>query len=169
MTGFRKDRLPSITPFLWFDGQAEEAARFYASIFPTGKVIETLYYGEAGPGDAGSVMAVTFELLGQRFIALNGGAQFQFNPAISFFIECDTQAEIDHLWNSLRDGGKPMQCGWLTDKFGVCWQVVPRMLLPMHRDTDTARASRVMRAMMGMVKLDIAELERAYHGDKAAA
>ncbi len=169
MAGFSKKTLPSITPFLWFDGQAEEAARFYVSIFPSGKLIETRHYGEAGPRPAGSVMTVTFELLGQHFIALNGGPQFQFNPAVSFFVECATQAEVDHLWEKLLEGGKPVQCGWLTDKYGLAWQIVPEALGRMLQDEDKARANRVMTAMMGMVKLDIAELERAFHDNKAAA
>ncbi|HEY1723550.1 MAG TPA: VOC family protein [Magnetospirillaceae bacterium] len=163
MAGFRNSDSPSITPFLWFDDQAEEAARFYVSIFPAGKLIETRYYGEAAPRPAGSVMTVTFELFGQTFIALNGGSQFQFNPAVSFFVEIETQAEVDHLWDSLLAGGKPMACGWLTDKYSLSWQIVPATLGRMLQDKDKTRANRAMQAMMGMVKLDIAALERAYN------
>ena len=161
--------MSSITPFLWFDGKAEEAARFYASIFPSARILETRHYGEAGPGPEGSVMAVTLELLGQRFIALNGGPQFQFSPAVSFFVECDTEAELDDLWGRLLEGGKPIQCGWLTDRYGLTWQIVPKRLGAMLQDPDAARAARVMRTMMSMVKLDVAELERAYAGARSAA
>jgi predicted 3-demethylubiquinone-9 3-methyltransferase (glyoxalase superfamily) len=161
--------MQSVAPFLWFDNQAEEAVRFYLSIFPSGKLIETTYYGDAGPRPKGSVMTVTFELLGQHFIALNGGSHFQFNPAVSFFIECDTQAEVDDLWDKLGDGGQPIQCGWITDKYGLTWQVVPRALLRMIQDKDAAKADRAMTAMMGMVKLDLAALERAWRGDQDAA
>jgi predicted 3-demethylubiquinone-9 3-methyltransferase (glyoxalase superfamily) len=152
-----------ITPFLWFDGRAEEAATFYTAIFPQGKIVDQKRYGEAGPGQPGKLMSATFELEGQRFIALNGGPQFQFTPAISFFITCETQQEVDHYWARLaEDGGEHIQCGWLKDKFGVSWQVVPRVLGEMLGDRDAARSQRVMTAMMQMKKLDIARLEQAF-------
>jgi predicted 3-demethylubiquinone-9 3-methyltransferase (glyoxalase superfamily) len=152
-----------ITPFLWFDGRAEEAATFYTAIFPQAKIVDQKRYGEAGPGQPGKLMSATFELDGQRFIALNGGPQFQFTPAISFFITCDTQQEVDHYWERLAaDGGEHIQCGWLKDKFGVSWQVVPRVLGEMLGDRDAARSQRVMAAMMQMKKLDIAKLEQAF-------
>jgi predicted 3-demethylubiquinone-9 3-methyltransferase (glyoxalase superfamily) len=121
-------------------------------------------YREAGPGPKGAIMYATFELAGQQFIALNGGSMFQFTPAISFFVHCETQAEIDAFWAKLSDGGRTMQCGWLTDKFGVTWQIVPNILLPMQQDKDPAKSKRVMAAMMKMVKLDIALLQQAYDG-----
>jgi predicted 3-demethylubiquinone-9 3-methyltransferase (glyoxalase superfamily) len=152
-----------IMPFLWFNNQAEEAAKFYMSIFPRSKIAEIMRYGDAGPGPKGDVMAVTFQLEGQEFMALNGDTEFQFTPAISLFVNCDTQKEVDTLWKKLSAGGKTIQCGWLTDKFGVTWQIVPTILLKYLQDPDTARSTRVMKAMMQMVKLDIAELKRAYH------
>lgn len=157
--------MQTITPFLWFDNQAEEAARFYMSVFERSRMLEVMHYGEAGPGEAGSVMSVTFELDGQKFIALNGGPNpaFTFSPAISMFIECETQDEVDTLWERLSAGGETQRCGWLRDKFGICWQVVPRMLGRLLVDPDKARSMRVMRAMMQMRKLDIAGLQRAYN------
>ncbi len=152
-----------ITPFLWFDGRAEEAATFYTAIFPQSKIVDQKRYGDAGPGQAGKLMSATFELEGQRFIALNGGPHFQFTPAISFFISCETQQEVDHYWERLAaDGGEHVQCGWLKDKFGVSWQVVPRVLGEMLGDRDAVRSQRVMAAMMQMKKLDIARLEQAF-------
>jgi predicted 3-demethylubiquinone-9 3-methyltransferase (glyoxalase superfamily) len=151
-----------ITPFLWFDGQAEEAARFYASMFERSKVKEVTRYNAAGPGPEGSVMTVVFELEGLEFCALNGGPQFKFTPAISLVVHCETQAEVDRLWAKLSEGGAPVQCGWITDRFGLSWQIVPNALGRMLQDPDPARAKRVMAAMLGMVKLDIAGLERAY-------
>lgn len=153
-----------IVPCLWFDGRAEEAAVFYVSLFEDARIVELLRYGEAGPGPAGSVLTVEFELRGQRFVALNGGTAFAFSPAISFSVNCETQDEIDRLWHRLLEGGAPQQCGWLTDRFGVSWQIVPRVLPEMLRDADAARSQRVMRTMLGMVKLDIAALRAAYAG-----
>ena len=156
--------MQKITPFLWFNGQAEEAMQFYTSVFPDSRVVDVMRYGDAGPGPKGSVMSCTFELEGQAFIALNGGPMFQFSPAISFFVKCATQAEVDALWAKLADGGRVQQCGWLQDRYGVSWQVVPTVLGTMLQDADRAKSSRVMKAMMKMVKLDIAALERAYAG-----
>jgi predicted 3-demethylubiquinone-9 3-methyltransferase (glyoxalase superfamily) len=150
-----------ITPFLWFDGKAEEAANFYTSIFKNSKVRDVRRYGEAGPGPKGSVMAVTFNLEGEEFIALNGGPQFTFSPAISFFVSCETQEEVDALWNKLIDGGKPNACGWVTDKFGVTWQIVPSILFTLLQDPDAEKSANVMRAMLKMAKLDIEELRAA--------
>ena len=151
-----------ITPFLWFDHQAEEAVGFYTSIFKDSKVGTVTRYGEAGPGPKGSVMTMAFELDGQGFVALNGGPQFQFTPAISFVINCDSQEEVDHYWETLSAGGQEIQCGWLRDKYGVSWQVVPTVLIDMLHDKDAARAQRVMKAMLQMKKIDIAPLEEAY-------
>ncbi|MDB5409444.1 MAG: 3-demethylubiquinone-9 3-methyltransferase [Rhodospirillales bacterium] len=153
--------MQKITPFLWFDGKAEEAMAFYTSIFPDSKTIDIRRSGDAGPGSKGAVMATTFQLCGQEFIALNGGPHFSFTPAISFFVSCETQDEVDALWDRLLEGGKAQRCGWLTDKFGLSWQIVPKILGELLQDEDAAKSSRVMRAMMGMVKLDIAELQRA--------
>ena len=155
--------MQKITPFLWFDTQAEEAAIFYTSVFKNAHVKNVAHYSEAGPGPSGSVMSVTFELEGQEYIALNGGPVFSFSPAISFFVHCQTQDEIDELWQKLTaDGGKPGQCGWLEDKFGVSWQIVPDVLNELMSDPDPAKAERVTKAMLAMHKLDIAELQRAH-------
>jgi predicted 3-demethylubiquinone-9 3-methyltransferase (glyoxalase superfamily) len=154
--------MPEITPFLWFDGKAEEAMAFYTSIFENSRVSNVMRYGDAGPGPKGSVMSATFELLGREFIALNGGPLYKFSPAISFFVSCKTQAEVDMLWEKLVAGGEPLRCGWLTDKFGLTWQIVPTVLGEMLQDKDAEKSSRVMKEMMTMVKLDIARLERAY-------
>lgn len=151
-----------ITPCLWFDGRAEEAAKFYTSIFKHSKVVDLMRYGEAGPGPKSSVMSVTFELEGQKFIALNGGPMFQFSPAISFFVHCETQAEVDRFWEKLSAGGEKVHCGWLKDKFGVSWQIVPTVLGELLHDDDPGKAKNVMHAMMQMKKLDIAGLKRAY-------
>jgi len=154
-----------ITPCLWFDGKAEEAMNFYLSIFKNGKVVSVMRHGEAGPGPKGSVLAVTFELEGQEFMGLNGGRHYSFTPAISMFVKCRDQAEVDHYWeNLMAGGGKPMQCGWLTDKYGVFWQIVPTALGEMLQDKDPAKAKRAMEAMMQMVKLDIAALRKAHAG-----
>ena len=150
-----------ITPCLWFDGKAEEAAKFYVSVFKNAKITNTMYYGDAGPGPKGSVLTVTFEIDGQEFVGLNGGPHYSFTPAVSFFIPCDTQEEVDHYWEKLLAGGKPMACGWLSDKYGLSWQVVPRMLPILLQDKDQAKSRRVMEAMMKMIKLDIATLQRA--------
>lgn len=151
-----------ITPFLWFDGQAEEAANFYVSIFPNSKVVATSRYGEAGPGPKGSVMTVAFELDGLSFTALNGGPMFKFTEAISLVVHCETQAEVDHYWDKLSAGGQQVQCGWLKDKFGLSWQVVPNALIELVQDKDAAKSQRVMAAMMQMTKIDIAKLRAAH-------
>jgi len=159
-----------ITPCLWFDGQAEEAANFYTSFFKDGKITHIQRYGEAGKEvhgkETGTAMVVAFELNGQSFTALNGGPQFKFSEAISFQIVCDDQAEVDAYWEKLTDGGDParQRCGWVADKFGVCWQVVPKALKDMIADSDPEKSQRTYKAMMGMTKLDIAALKRAYDG-----
>ncbi|WP_027802504.1 VOC family protein [Paraburkholderia dilworthii] len=157
--------MQKIAPCLWFDGNAEEAARFYTSVFSGSRIVTTMHYTEAGPEPEGGVLAITFEIEGQEFMALNGGPQFQFTPAISLFVHCSSQEEIDTYWAKLTDGGAPWQCGWLTDRFGVSWQIVPDALGTMLRDQDTAKANRVMQALMKMVKLDVEGLERAYRGE----
>jgi len=154
-----------ITPFLWFDANAEEAVNFYVSVFKDAKIISTARYGEAGPGPAGSVMTMKFQLDGTEFVALNGGPHFAFSPAVSFVINCETQSEVDHYWDQFGKDGKPMQCGWITDRFGVTWQVTPTILPKLLQDKDRAKANRVMQAMMKMVKLDIPTFERAYNAD----
>jgi predicted 3-demethylubiquinone-9 3-methyltransferase (glyoxalase superfamily) len=156
--------MQKITPFLWFDGKAEEAMNFYTSVFRNSKVRDVMRYGEAGPGPKGSVMSATFEIEGQEFIALNGGPAFSFTPAISFFVKCETQEEVDDLWAKLSAGGNTQQCGWLQDKFGLSWQIIPTVLGKMLQDNDPQKANRVMQAMLAMVKLDIGELQRAYDG-----
>ncbi|EFL28550.1 MULTISPECIES: VOC family protein [Streptomyces] len=154
------------TTCLWFDGQAEEAAQHYVSIFKDGKLGRTVRYSEAGPGTPGSVLTVDFEVNGQKFVGLNGGPEFTFNEAISFQIHCADQEEVDYYWNRLLEGGgQEIQCGWVKDKFGVSWQVVPEVLLEMIADSDPAKAKRAMDAMMPMVKLDIAALQKAYAGE----
>lgn len=157
--------MQKITPFLWFDGKAEEAASFYTSIFKNSKILNTARYGEAGPGPKGTVMTVAFQLEGQKFMALNGGPQFTFSPAISFFVDCETQAEVDELWEKLSAGGSDMQCGWLKDKFGVSWQIIPKTLIELMQDKDPVKSQRVFKAMMGMIKIDIEALRRAYRGE----
>ena len=157
--------MQKISTCLSFDGKAEEAMNFYMSVFKNGKVANVMRYGEAGPGPKGSVLAVTFELEGQEFIGLNGGPDFQFTPAISMFVKCQTQAEVDGYWEKLlAGGGKPQHCGWLTDKYGVSWQIVPSVLGDMLRDKDAAKSQRAMQAMLQMVKLDIAVLKKAFEG-----
>jgi predicted 3-demethylubiquinone-9 3-methyltransferase (glyoxalase superfamily) len=151
-----------ITPFLWFDGKAEEAANFYTSVFSGSKIVNIMRYGETGPGPKGSVMSVTFQLHGQDFIALNGGPMFTFSAAISFFVDCATQEEVDELWKKLSAGGEKQRCGWLKDKYGVSWQIIPTALGELLHDKDPARATRVMQAMLQMDKIDIASLRRAY-------
>jgi predicted 3-demethylubiquinone-9 3-methyltransferase (glyoxalase superfamily) len=152
-----------ITPFLWFDHQAEEAVNFYTAIFENSKILDISRYGENSPGPAGSVMTVEFEIEGQRFVALNGGPIYHFTPAISFAVDCQTQEEVDRLWERLTaDGGQPVQCGWLEDKYTVSWQIVPRRLVELLTDPDPARANRVMQAMLTMTRIDIAALEAAY-------
>ena len=156
-------KIQKISPFLWFDHQAEEATRFYTSIFKNSKIEKIIRYGEAGPGPAGSVMTVAFELDGQKFKGLNGGPHFKFTEAISFVVNCETQAEVDEYWEKLSEGGKEVQCGWLKDKFGLSWQIVPIRLIELLEDKDAARSQRVMKAMMQMKKIEIAGLEQAYH------
>jgi predicted 3-demethylubiquinone-9 3-methyltransferase (glyoxalase superfamily) len=153
--------MQKITPFLWFDGKAEEAMNFYVSVFKDSKVLSIARYGEAGPGPKGTVMTAAFELRGQKFVALNGGPQFTFTAAISFVVNCETQAEVDHYWQKLGAGGQPNRCGWLTDRYGVTWQIVPTILPQLLSDPDAAKARRIMQAMLKMNKLDIAALERA--------
>jgi predicted 3-demethylubiquinone-9 3-methyltransferase (glyoxalase superfamily) len=156
--------MTKITPFLWYDTQAEEAAKFYVSVFKNSKLGKVARYGEAGPGPAGSAMTVQFELDGQPFIALNGGPQFKFTEAISFSIACKTQDEVDYYWESLSKGGEEGPCGWLKDQFGLSWQVNPTILGEMLSDPDRAKANRAMKAMLKMKKIDIPTLERAFAG-----
>ena len=160
--------MQKITPFLWFDNKAEEAAKFYCSIFKNSKIGKTSRYGEEGEQvsgrPAGSVMTVEFELEGQDFIGLNGGPHFKFNEAISFVVSCKTQAELDRFWNKLSAGGKKVQCGWLRDKYGISWQVVPTVLGELMSDKDGTKSQRVMQAMLKMVKLDIKKLKQAAKG-----
>jgi predicted 3-demethylubiquinone-9 3-methyltransferase (glyoxalase superfamily) len=153
-----------ITPFLWFDGKAEEAMNFYVSIFKNSKVGSVSRYGEGGPGPKGSVMSATFQLLGQEFIALNGGPMFTFSPAISFFVSCETQQEVDELWEKLSAGGEKQRCGWLKDKYGLSWQIIPSILGKLLQDKDAAKSSKAMQAMLQMDKLDIKRLQQAYDG-----
>ncbi len=150
-----------ITPCLWFDFNAEEAVAHYLSIFKRSQIVSTTRYGEAGPGPAGAVMTILFEIDGQQLLALNGGPQFKFTPALSLIVNCDDQSEIDALWERLADGGAPGQCGWLADKFGVSWQIVPRALPALLASADADRADRLMRAVLTMKKLDIAQLQKA--------
>lgn len=154
--------MQKITPFLWFNDRAEEAMNFYVSIFKNSKIGSITRYGDAGPGPKGSVMAATFQLEGQEFFALNGGPQFQFTPAISFFVNCETQEEVDELWGKLSAGGRKDRCGWLQDKFGLSWQIIPSVLNTMLRDKNPAKANKVMQAMLQMDKIDIARLKQAY-------
>jgi predicted 3-demethylubiquinone-9 3-methyltransferase (glyoxalase superfamily) len=156
--------MQKITPFLWFDNNAEEAIDFYVSIFKNSKVGNLTRYSDAGPGPAGTVMIGTFQLAGQDFIALNGGPRFKFTEAISFSIDCETQEEVDEYWEKLTAGGEESMCGWLKDKFGLSWQVVPRQLGEMMGDKDPEKAKRVMNAMLQMRKIDIAVLKQAYDG-----
>ena len=154
--------MQKITPFLWFDGKAEEAANFYVSIFKNSKILSVNRYGDAGPGPKGTVMVVRFQLDGQEFLALNGGPQFTFSPAVSLVANCETQPEVDDLWEKLSAGGKRQNCGWLTDKYGLSWQVVPTLVGELMQDKDSEKIKRVMQAAMGMNKLEIAGLKRAY-------
>lgn len=154
--------MSKIVPSLWFDHQAEEAMRFYVSIFENSKIGTIARYSEAGPGPAGSVMTVTFELDGQEFMAINGGPVFTFSPAISFLINCETQAEVDYFWEKLSEGGSKEQCGWLKDKYGVSWQIVPTILGRLMQDKDAEKSRRVAETMLKMQKLDIQALQQAY-------
>jgi predicted 3-demethylubiquinone-9 3-methyltransferase (glyoxalase superfamily) len=154
--------MKKITPFLWFDGKAEEAMNFYVSIFKKSKAMSVSRYGKEGPGPEGTVMSATFKLAGQDFMALNGGPQFKFSQAISFFVDCKTQKEVDELWEKLSEGGEKQQCGWLKDKFGVSWQIIPSELGSLMSDPDPKKSARVMKAMLQMTKIDIKALKKAY-------
>ncbi|MDD4617083.1 MAG: VOC family protein [Alphaproteobacteria bacterium] len=160
--------MESIIPFLWFDGEAEEAAKFYTSVFQNSKILNIAYYGKVGAKHSGrpvgSVMSVEFELAGREFVAFNGGGRFTRTPAVSFYVNCDTQEEVDFLWNRLSGNGSFEQRGWLTDKFGVYWQIVPEIIGEMLADQDTSKSGRVMEAMLKMKKFDIEALKRAYEG-----
>jgi len=156
--------MQKITPFLWFDDKAEEAANFYVSVFKDSKIETVSRYGDAGPGPKGSVMIVQFQLEGQRFTALNGGPIFHFTQAISLLVDCQTQEEVDDLWQKLSAGGRPDRCGWLQDKFGLSWQIIPAALGKLMSDPDPKKSNRVMQAMLQMEKIDIKRLEQAYQG-----
>ena len=156
--------MQKITPCLWFDNQAEEAMNHYVSIFKNSKAGSVTRYGGAGPGPKGSVMTASFELEGQQFTALNGGPHFKFTEAISFVVNCATQEEVDELWDKLSEGGQTQQCGWLKDKFGLSWQIVPSVLIELMTDPDPEKTRRVTEAMLQMTKIDIATLRRAYEG-----
>jgi predicted 3-demethylubiquinone-9 3-methyltransferase (glyoxalase superfamily) len=153
--------MPALTPMLWFDTEAEQAAELYTSVFPNSKIVEVTRYGSAGPRPEGMVMTVAFELDGQSFVALNGGPEFAFNEAISFVVSCETQEEVDTYWAALSEGGEEGPCGWLKDRFGLSWQVTPTVLPRLIADPDAQKAQRVMAAMLEMKKIDIAALERA--------
>ena len=158
-----------IVPNLWFDTEAEEAANFYVSVFEDGRIVNVTHYNEAGPREAGMVMTVEFELEGQRFVGINGGPEFKFDEAVSFAIECETQEEIDRYWEKLREGGgEEGPCGWLKDRFGLAWQVVPKGMDELFADPDKGRAERAMRAMLGMRKIDVAEIRAAAEGAAAS-
>ncbi|HSY58862.1 MAG TPA: VOC family protein [Terriglobales bacterium] len=154
--------MQKIIPFLWFDGNAEEAMNFYVSVFKNSKLGTITRSGDAGPGPKGTVITGTFQIDGQNFYALNGGPQFKFSSAISFFVNCETQQEVDELWEKLSAGGETMQCGWLKDKFGVTWQIVPTILGELLHGKDARKSQSAMKAMMQMTKLDIAKLKQAY-------
>jgi predicted 3-demethylubiquinone-9 3-methyltransferase (glyoxalase superfamily) len=156
--------MQKISPFLWFDNQAEEAMNFYVSIFKNSKVLDVARWGDVGPGPKGSVMTASFELEGQQFTALNGGPQFKFTEAISFVVDCKTQEEVDELWDKLSDAGEEQQCGWLKDKFGLSWQIVPSVLMELMNDPDPEKSRRVTEAMLKMVKIDIPTWQEAYKG-----
>lgn len=156
--------MQKISPFLWFDNQAEEAMNFYVSVFRNSKAGKITRYGDTGPGPEGSVMTASFELEGLQFTALNGGPQFQFSQAVSFVVNCETQEEVDHLWEKLSEGGETQQCGWLRDRYGLPWQIVPNALIEMMSDPDPEKTGKVMEAMLQMTKIDIAKLQQAYEG-----
>ena len=156
--------MQKITPFLWFDSNAEEAVNFYVSVFKNSKVLKVARYSDAGPGPKGSVMTVEFELNGLEFVALNAGPTFKFTEAISFVVNCETQEEVDYYWERLSEGGEKSHCGWLKDKFGLSWQVTPTILGKLMTDNDSEKAKRVMETMLQMDKLDIEPLQRAYEG-----
>jgi len=154
--------MKKITPFLWFNGNAEEAMNFCVSVFKNSKILGVPRYGDAGPGPRGTVMTANFELNGQEFVALNGGPQYTFSPAVSFVAHCESQQEVDELWGKLSEGGREDMCGWVTDKYGLTWQVVPTALIQMLNDKDAGKSKRVMQAMLQMRKIDIPTLKRAY-------
>lgn len=156
--------MQKIVTNLWFDGRVEEALDFYTAVFPGARVSSVSYYGDAGPGEKGEIMVANLELYGQTFTIINGGPEFSHSPAMSLLVNCETQAEVDELWEKLSEGGSKGQCGWLTDRFGVSWQIVPTALDRLMQGDDEAKVNRVTEAMLAMKKLDIAELERAYHG-----
>jgi predicted 3-demethylubiquinone-9 3-methyltransferase (glyoxalase superfamily) len=153
--------MQKITPCLWFDTEGEDAARFYTSVFPNSRIVDVAHYGSAGPRPEGTVMAVSFELDGQKFVALNGGPQFTFSEAISFQVDCGSQEEVDAYWSKLSAGGEEGPCGWLKDRFGLSWQIVPRRLMELLQDPDREKAQRAMEAMLKMKKIEIADVERA--------
>jgi predicted 3-demethylubiquinone-9 3-methyltransferase (glyoxalase superfamily) len=153
---------PKITPFLWFDSNAEDAMNFYVSLFKNSRILNVMRYGDAGPGPKGTVMAATFQLEGQEFQALNGGPQYRFTPAISLFVNCETQQEVDTLWSKLLEGGREDQCGWLTDRFGLSWQIIPSILGKLLQDKNPKKSSSVMKAMLQMRKIDIKKLQQAH-------
>ncbi len=157
--------MQKIQTFLWFNDRAEEAANFYVSLFKNSKIVNVSRYGDAGPGPKGSAMVVAFELDGQMYNALNGGPHFKLTPAVSLLVNCDGQKEVDDLWDKLVDGGRPSQCGWLEDKFGLSWQIIPKQLGQLMSDPDPAKSKRVMEAMLQMVKIDVAKLEQAHRGE----
>ena len=161
--------MQKITPCLWFDGQAEEAAELYTAIFANSRILNISRFGEAGPGEAGSVMTVEFELEGQKIVGLNGGPMYRFTEAFSFSVSCETQEEVDRYWYALSDGGEEGPCGWLKDRFGLSWQIIPTALPRLLGDPDREKANRAMQAMLGMRKLEIAELERAAAGEEVVA
>lgn len=156
--------MSKIKTFLWFDNQAEQATSFYTALFRDAKVGEVTRYGKDNHGNEGSVMTASFTLFGNEFVALNGGAVYQHTPATSFMIQCEDQSELDHYWDALCEGGEPLQCGWVTDRFGITWQIVPKILFELMNDQDPQKAYRVTQAMLQMVRIDINELRRAYEG-----
>ena len=153
--------MPKITPCLWFDTEAEDAASLYTSLFKNSRILNVAHYGKAGPRPEGTVMTVNFELDGQEFMALNGGPEFKFTEAVSFQVHCEDQAEVDHFWDGLGEGGEEGPCGWLKDRFGLSWQIIPKRLEELIADPDQERSQRAMQAMFGMKKIDVAEIERA--------
>lgn len=161
--------MQKITPFLWFDNNAEEAIALYTSLFKNARIKDIVRYGPMGPGPEGSVMTASFEIEGQEFAVINGGPMYKFTEAVSFVIHCDTQEEVDHFWSKLSEGGQEQMCGWLKDRFGLSWQIVPRVMLQMFKDKDARRSQRVMGAMMKMRKIDIPTLQAAYDNEMAGA
>jgi predicted 3-demethylubiquinone-9 3-methyltransferase (glyoxalase superfamily) len=157
--------MQKIVPSLWFDFNAEEAIDFYMSIFKNSKIVNVSRYGEPGPGPKGAVMAMTFQLEGQEFFAINGGPQFPFTPAVSMFVNCESQQQVDELWEKLSTGGEKGQCGWLQDKFGLSWQIIPKALMELMQDKDPVKSQRVFKAMLQMTKIDVEGLKRAYRGE----